>query len=210
MRNAFASIVQARPCPTFGRPVRPGAAPSTTARYFSAYPSDSASRRTPCPPKHVERRLQVGLGCIRLSPSCPHRRLHTFLSLRPARRYPCCRRRESADKRRGFVAGATIRGLTGAVPGRCRPMMPAIGLNGALATAVADRAARDRRRPRRQIRDRRRRERGAGAMAVAIGGAGGVGTVQNVRSSPAASVSHLPAVSSLPCSWRRYACIWSR
>jgi hypothetical protein len=27
MRNAFASIVQARPCPTFGRPVRHGVAP---------------------------------------------------------------------------------------------------------------------------------------------------------------------------------------
>jgi hypothetical protein len=48
--NAFASIVQARPCPTFGRPVRPGMAPLTTARYFSAIPSDSISRWTPCPP----------------------------------------------------------------------------------------------------------------------------------------------------------------
>ena len=48
--NAFASIVQARPCPTFGRPVRLRMAPSTTARYFSAYPSDSISRWTPCPP----------------------------------------------------------------------------------------------------------------------------------------------------------------
>jgi hypothetical protein len=27
MRDAFASIVQARPCPTFGRPVRHGVAP---------------------------------------------------------------------------------------------------------------------------------------------------------------------------------------
>ena len=103
MRNAFASIVQARPCPTFGRPVRPGVAPSTTARYFSAYPSDSASRRTPCPPKHVERRLQVGLGCVRLSPSCPNRRLHTFLSLRPARHYPrLWIRRSSSERRRDF------------------------------------------------------------------------------------------------------------
>jgi hypothetical protein len=30
--TAFASIVQARPCPTFGRPVRHRIAPSTTAR----------------------------------------------------------------------------------------------------------------------------------------------------------------------------------
>ena len=48
--NAFASIVQTRPCPTFGRPVRHGMAPSTTARYFSSNPSDSTSRWTPCPP----------------------------------------------------------------------------------------------------------------------------------------------------------------
>ena len=49
--NAFASIVQARPCPTLGRPVRHGISPSTTARYFSSCPSDSISRWTPCPPK---------------------------------------------------------------------------------------------------------------------------------------------------------------
>src|SRR6516162_5520665 len=55
-----------------------GVASLTTARYFSAYPSDPASRRAPCPPNHVERWLQVRLACIRLSPSCPRRRLHTF------------------------------------------------------------------------------------------------------------------------------------
>ena len=48
---AFASIVQARPCPTFGRPVRHGVAPSTTARYCSANPSDPTSRWAPCPPQ---------------------------------------------------------------------------------------------------------------------------------------------------------------
>ena len=48
--NAFASIVQARPCPIFGRPVHHGVAPSITARYFSSCPSDSTSRWTPCPP----------------------------------------------------------------------------------------------------------------------------------------------------------------
>ena len=60
----------------------------TTARYFSAYPSDPTSRRTPCPPKLLERWLQVRLGRLRLSPACPFRLLHTFLSLRPARHYP--------------------------------------------------------------------------------------------------------------------------
>src|SRR5882762_1367754 len=33
----------------------------------------------------IERWLQVGLGCIQLSPSCPFRPLHTFHFLRPAR-----------------------------------------------------------------------------------------------------------------------------
>src|ERR1700737_4192997 len=43
------------------------------------------SRWTPCPPKYCKRWLQVGLGCVQLSPSCPFRRLHTFRFLRPAR-----------------------------------------------------------------------------------------------------------------------------
>ncbi len=56
-----------------------------TARYFSAGPSDSISRWTLCPPNYSKRWLQVGLGCVRRSPSCPFRRLHTFRFLRPAR-----------------------------------------------------------------------------------------------------------------------------
>lgn len=48
--NAFASIVQARPDPIFGRPVHQRVAPSITARYFSSCPSDSTSQWTPCPP----------------------------------------------------------------------------------------------------------------------------------------------------------------
>src|SRR6516225_5649135 len=80
-----------------------GVASSTTARYFSAYPSDPASRRAPCPPKLIERWLQVRLGCLRLSPSCPFRLLHTFLSLRPARHYPrLWIRRSSSERRRDF------------------------------------------------------------------------------------------------------------
>lgn len=62
--------------------------PSITTRWFSANPSDSTSRWTPCPPKDCRRWLQVRLGCLRLSPSCPGRLLHTFLLLRPVRRYP--------------------------------------------------------------------------------------------------------------------------
>jgi hypothetical protein len=59
--------------------------PSLTARYFSAGPSDSTSRWPPCPPKYSEQWLQVSLGCIQLSLSCPFRPLHTFRFLRPAR-----------------------------------------------------------------------------------------------------------------------------
>ncbi len=45
-------------------------------------------RWTPCPPEYCKRGLQVRLGCLQLSPSCPRRRLHTFRFLRPARSYP--------------------------------------------------------------------------------------------------------------------------
>ena len=62
--NAFASIVQARPDPIFGRPVHQRVAPSITARYFSSCPSDSTSRWTPCPPvafmAELERRFPLG------------------------------------------------------------------------------------------------------------------------------------------------------
>src|SRR6266852_134383 len=63
-------------------------APPLAARYFSAGPSDSTLRWTPCPPEYGKQRLQVRLGCIRLSLSCPFRRLHTFCFLRPARLLP--------------------------------------------------------------------------------------------------------------------------
>ncbi len=66
-------------------------------------PSDSTSRWTPCPPENCKRWLQVHLGCVRLSPSCPFRLLHTFLSLRPARHYPrLWIRRSSSERRRDF------------------------------------------------------------------------------------------------------------
>ncbi len=85
---AFASIVQARPCPTFGRPVhlrgsphrlRPGTSPHA----LRIPPRDGH----PALRSLARKWLQVRLGCIRLSPSCPFRLLHTFL-LRPARHYP--------------------------------------------------------------------------------------------------------------------------
>jgi hypothetical protein len=80
-----------------------GQPPSITARYFSAYPSDSTSRWTPCPPECCREWLQVHLGCIKLSPSCPFRLLHTFSLLRPARHYSrFWIQRPSSGRRRDF------------------------------------------------------------------------------------------------------------
>ena len=77
--------------------------PSITARYFSSCPSDPTSRWTPCPPKYCQQWLQLRLGCIQLSPSCPFRRLHTFCRLRPARNYPRFRIwRPSFERQRDF------------------------------------------------------------------------------------------------------------
>src|SRR6202035_1534499 len=79
-----------------------------------------------CPPKHVDRWLQVRLACCRLSPSCLKRLLHTFLSLRPARHYPrFWIRRSSSERRRDFnppdscAAQRTLR--TQPPPSRLRP-----------------------------------------------------------------------------------------
>ena len=77
--NAFASIVQARPCPTFGRPVhlrgsphrlRPGTSPH--ALRIPPRDGHPALRRT------AGGGFRSALACIRLSPSCPFRLLHTF------------------------------------------------------------------------------------------------------------------------------------
>jgi hypothetical protein len=100
--NAFVSEVQTRPCPTFGRPVHLGLSPSITARYFSSCPSDSTSRWTPCPPEYIKRWLQVRLGCVQLSPSCPFRRLHTFRFLRPARLITLLDMTPSFERQRDF------------------------------------------------------------------------------------------------------------
>ena len=51
MDHAFVARVPTRPDPLFGRPVHRRVAPSITARCFSASPSDSTSRWTPCPPQ---------------------------------------------------------------------------------------------------------------------------------------------------------------
>src|SRR5215471_4568794 len=102
--NAFAFIVQARPCPTLlADRFISGSPPLITARYFSSCPSDSTSRWTPWPPENCEDRLQVRLGCVPLSPSCPFRLLHTSSSFRPARHYPrVWIWRSSSERQRDF------------------------------------------------------------------------------------------------------------
>jgi hypothetical protein len=124
--NAFAVIVQARPCPTFGRPVhrrgsphrlRPGTSPHT----LRIPPHDG----TPCPPENCGEWLQVHLGCIKLSHSCPFRLLHTFSPLRPARHYPrFWIQRPSSGRRRDFNPPeqcAAQRTLWPLLTSRCQP-----------------------------------------------------------------------------------------
>jgi len=77
--------------------------PSITARYFSSCPSDSTSRWTPCPPETSRIGFRSALVCIRLSPSCPFRLLHTCFLFRPARHYPrFWIQRSSSERRRDF------------------------------------------------------------------------------------------------------------
>ena len=101
MRNAFAPILRARPCPIFGRPVRLRGRPHRLQPDTSPH-----ALRIPDRSGHPALRdissswLQV-LGRVRLSPSCPFRLLHTRLLSRPARRYPRFRIRPSSSERRG-------------------------------------------------------------------------------------------------------------
>ena len=111
--HAFAPIVQARPFLVFGRPVHLGGGPpSITTRWFSASPSDPPSREAPCPPERYTRWLQVPLGCLPLSRSCPCRVLHTCLVLWPVRRYP-----HLWISTRGLGSSGTLTRLRRVLPG---------------------------------------------------------------------------------------------
>jgi hypothetical protein len=87
--NAFPFLVQARPCPTFGRPVPLRGSPHR----LQPGTSPPALRIPPRDGHPALRELRSGgsrsaLVCFRLSPSCPFRPLPTFHSSRPARHYP--------------------------------------------------------------------------------------------------------------------------
>jgi hypothetical protein len=75
--NAFAPIVRARPCPTFGRPVHRRVAPIDYSPVLLLIPFGFHLTMDTLSSGVTQRRLQVHLGCVRLSPSCPFRLLHT-------------------------------------------------------------------------------------------------------------------------------------
>ena len=77
---AFASIVQARPFPIFGRPVHPRRAPVDYGPMVLRKPFRFHLAVDTLPSGTPHRWLQVPLGSIQLSPACPCRGLHTFLS----------------------------------------------------------------------------------------------------------------------------------
>src|SRR5271165_2167684 len=78
MRNAFAPILRARPCPIFGRPVHLRGCPHRlqpdTSPHALRIPDRSGHPALRDIPSNW---LQVRLGRVRLSPSCPFRLLHT-------------------------------------------------------------------------------------------------------------------------------------
>ena len=101
--NAFAFIVQARPCPTFGRPVHLGVAPIDYSPVLLLMPFGFHLTMDTLPSGNLSGGSRSALVCFRLSPSCPFRNLHAFRSSRPARHYPRFRiRRSSFEHRRDF------------------------------------------------------------------------------------------------------------
>ena len=109
MRNAFAPILRARPCPIFGRPVRLRGRPHRLQPDTSPH-----ALRIPDRSRHPALRdipsswLKVCLGCVRLSLSCPFRLLHTGQLSRPAA-LPRFRIRPSSSERRGDLTPMIMR-----------------------------------------------------------------------------------------------------
>src|SRR5437763_16971853 len=101
MSNAFASILQARPSPTFGRPVHRWGSPLDYGPVLLLMPFGFHLTMDTLP-SGVQ--LSGGFGpvlaCFRLSPLCPFTLLHTSHPPPPARSYPrLCIQRSSAERR---------------------------------------------------------------------------------------------------------------
>src|SRR5713101_4308573 len=102
--NAFAFIVQARPCPTFGRPVHLRSRPLDYGPVLLLMPFRFHLAMDTLPSGVLRSGgCRSALAVVRLAPSCPFRLLLTFLSLRPARHYPrFWIRRSSFERQRDF------------------------------------------------------------------------------------------------------------
>src|SRR5579864_4307280 len=100
MSNAFASILQARPSPAFGRPVHLRGSPLDYGPVLLLMPFEFHLAMGTLPSG-----VPLGGGfrsvliCFRLSPLCPFRRRHTFHSLRPATYYRRFRIQRSSSER---------------------------------------------------------------------------------------------------------------
>jgi hypothetical protein len=79
MSNAFAPIRQARPCPTLGRPVRLRVAPIDYGPVVLRMPFGLCLTTDALPSRALQSTgFRSTLACVRLSPSCPFRFLHTL------------------------------------------------------------------------------------------------------------------------------------
>src|ERR1700737_1161186 len=88
MSNAFASILQARPSPAFGRPVHLRGSPLDYGPVLLLMPFEFHLAVDTLPSGvPLSGGFRSVLICFRLSPLCPFRHRHTFLSPRPATLY---------------------------------------------------------------------------------------------------------------------------
>ena len=79
MSTAFAPIQQARPCPTLGRPVRLRVTPIDYGPVVLRMPFGLCLTTDALPSRALQSNgFRSALACVRLSPSCPFRLLHTF------------------------------------------------------------------------------------------------------------------------------------
>ena len=85
---AFAPIVRARPFPIFGRPVHPRDRSRRLRPGGSPHALQTPPRGGRPALQSFRSWLQLCLGRIRLSPSCPFRHLPYLPTLRPVRHYP--------------------------------------------------------------------------------------------------------------------------